>query len=146
MLCNLADQLEIKQKLSTVDNFVAVLAKILTGSTHDDILSRATILIADVASFDPVNKVKFAQHGCLPRLLNILATTRVEDLLINTVNAVEVICGGNVDNQTFCAQNRIFISFIDLLGLNSGLVTDKFAPYHRPILKILDFKISSSRR
>lgn len=120
VLCNLADQYEIKEKLSQTSGLLEMLTKIVCLSPNEDIQSRVSILIADVASIDQRNKSTLASHGCLSRLLDLLNKSP-EDLLINTVNAIEVLCLDNVDNQTFCARNGAFESFMDLLQLNSGI-------------------------
>lgn len=120
VLCNLSDQPEIKEKLSEIKDLTGVFIKILSNSTNEDIQSRVSILIADISSIDDQNKTKFAQQGCIGKLLELL-DRNVEDLLVNTVNAIEIVCLDNVDNQNFCANNGVFLSFIDLLDLNSGL-------------------------
>ena len=130
VLCNLADQIEIKEKLSSTDGLIAVLTRILTASGNEDIQSRVSILIADVASIESDNKSKFAQQGCLARLIDLLRQSATEDLLINTVNALEIVCLGNVDNQNFCANNGVFLCFMDLLNLNSGSRTIIWLFFH----------------
>lgn len=119
VLCNLADQTEVKERLSSTDGLFGVLSKILSLSPNEDIQSRVSILIGDVASVVSDNQSALAKHGCLSKLLELL-THNVEDLLINTVNAIEIMCLNNAENQNFCADNAVFLSFMDILRLNSG--------------------------
>lgn len=119
VLCNLADQYEIKEKLNQTRGLLEILTKIICLSSNEDIQSRVSILIADVASIDHRNNSILATHGCLIRLLKLLKKSS-EDLLINTINAIEVLCLDNVENQNFCANNGIFLSFMELLKLDSG--------------------------
>lgn len=119
VLCNLADQREVKQKLSDTNGFLEMLTKIICLSPNEDIQSRVSILIADVASIHHRNKSILAAHGCLSRLLELL-NKNSEDLLINSVNAIEILCINEEANQNFCANNGVFQSFMDLLQLDSG--------------------------
>lgn len=126
VLCNLSDQFEIKQRLGEIKDLITILLKILDHSLNDDLDSRVAILIADVASVDDSYKVMFAQNGCLDKLLRLL-DSEFEDLLVNAVNAIEIMCKNNLDNQNYCTDNGIFENFIGILDLNSDLLKSSVA-------------------
>lgn len=119
VLCNLSDQFEIKQSLSQINDLSSVLIKLLEYSNSEDMQSRVAILLADVATVDEKNKMSFVEQGCLNKLLTLLGS-EVEDLLINTVNAIEILCKDNVKYQNHCCEHGVIEGFINLLELNSG--------------------------
>jgi hypothetical protein len=120
VLCNLSDQMEIKQRLSGIKDLLDCLIKVINHTSNVEIQSGIAILLADISSIDEENKERLANLGCLDRLLQLLLNSDVEDLLVNTVNAIEILCLNNVKNQNYCCENGIFLRFIDLLELNSG--------------------------
>lgn len=119
VLCNLSDQIEIKQRVGEIKDLTAILIKILEQSSNDDLHSRVAILIADVVSVDENYKIQFAQQGCLDKLIGLL-DSEYEDLLVNAVNAIEIMCKDNEEIQNFCAEKGIFESFLTIIDLNSG--------------------------
>jgi hypothetical protein len=121
VLCNLSDEGEVKACLGAIPDLVAVLLKILDLSVIDDVQSRVAILIGDVSSANDQMKVQLAKQNCLIKLLNMLSSD-VEDLLINAINSIEIMCRGNADNQTFCVEHNVLACFISLLSLNSDFL------------------------
>jgi hypothetical protein len=120
VLCNLSDNAEIKLCLSQITDLHNILIKILDLTQNEDIQSRTSILIGDVTSIDENMKVLFSQQNNLLKLLNLLGSDN-EDLLVNTVNTIEIMCKNNRDNQNFCCENNVFESFKNLIYLNSGI-------------------------
>ena len=45
-----------------------------------------------------------ASQGAIPPLVELLES-ELEDVLVNTVNAIRVLCEGNPENQTEVARN-----------------------------------------
>ena len=121
VLCNLSDQYDIKVCLNKIADLTTVLIKILKLTTNEDVQSRVAILIGDVSSADENVKVLFAKQDCLFNLLNLL-NSDFEDLLVNAINTIEIMCRNNVDNQNFCSEHNAFECFISLLNLNSGSI------------------------
>ena len=119
VLCNLSDQLEIKQTLSRTKDMADILINILALSGNEDMESRVAILIGDIASVDEGNKILLAEKGCLPKLIKLLENDS-EDVLVNAVNALEIMTKNNIKNQNFCCQNGVLNSLVALLTLNSG--------------------------
>lgn len=120
VICNLSDQLAVKQKLNEIKDLGSILIKILELSTNEDLHSRSAILIADVVSVDENNKTSFAQQGCLDRLMMLL-DGQYEDLLVNAINALEILCNNNQHNQEYCVEKGIFQKFLSILEVNSGI-------------------------
>ena len=123
VLCNLSDETEIKQRLCGIKDLSTILIKIMETSPNEDIQSRVAILLGDMASLDESTKVSFAEKNCLDKLMHLLDSD-LEDLLVNSVNAIEIICKNNAKNQSYCCENGIFEKFIMLMQLNSGGQTD----------------------
>lgn len=118
-LCNLCDQYEIKKSLSEIKDLSDTLMKILRYSQNEDMESRVAILISDIVSADENYKVLFEERGCLDFLMKLLDRD-TEDLLVNTVNALEIMCKNNIKNQDYCCEKGVLASLINLLYLNSG--------------------------
>ena len=125
VLCNLSDQREIKFSLSQVKDLSDFLLKILEFSMNKDMQSRCSVLVADVVSIDEKIKILMAEKGCLDTLMKLLDSD-TEDLLVNAVNAIEILCRNNVKNQNYCCEKNVLESFIVLLELNSGEKYSKF--------------------
>ena len=119
VLCNLSEETEIKQRLCNIKDLSTILIKILELSPSEDIQSRVAILLGDMASLDENTKVSFAEKNCLEKLMHLLESD-LEDLLVNSVNAIEIICKNNSKNQSYCCDHGIFEKFILLMQLNSG--------------------------
>jgi hypothetical protein len=121
VLCNLSDQYDIKRCLSAIGDLTTVLLKIMELASNDDVQSRVAILVGDVCSTDDTMKVQLAKQNCLMKLLHLL-NSDYEDLLVNAINSIEIMCRNNVDNQLFCVEHNIFECFISLLKLNSDFL------------------------
>lgn len=119
VICNLSDHDEVKQVLGNITDLSSVLMTLLEHCSNKDIISRVAILIADVGIGNDANKSLFADGGCLAKLIGLL-NSDVEDLLVNCVNAIEIMCINNQSNQNFCCNNGIIETFISLLNLSSG--------------------------
>ncbi len=119
VLCNVSNRAEVKQFLSQVKDLGDIFIKILEHSKNEDMESRVAILIGDVTSFDAANKDVLGDKGCLDYLIALLENDS-EDVLVNTVNAIEIMCTDNVTNQDYCCQHGILTYLMELLTLNSG--------------------------
>ena len=91
----------------------------LIYSENEDMQSRVCILLSDVASAEEKFRAIFVEQGCLDKLLSLLDSD-AEDLLVNAVNSIEILCKNNIKNQNYCCENGILESFTALLELNSG--------------------------
>jgi hypothetical protein len=119
VLCNISDSNRIKERLSTIKDVSIILYRLL-NSKMVDIKSRAAILIADIGCISTENCDLFADVGCLEALIKLLESD-CEDLLVNSINCIDVLCQNNQKNQQTCASIGVFLYFVDLLNLNSGI-------------------------
>ena len=119
VLCNISERTEIKQCLNQLKDVCDILIKILMHTNNEDMKSRVAILIADIASYEVANKDVLADNGCLTKLIDLLESES-EDVLVNAVNALEILCKDNVKNQDHCCKHGVLENLVDLLALNSG--------------------------
>ncbi len=119
VLCNISFKIEVKQFLNQIKDLADVLIMILEYSKNEDMESRAAILIGDLTSFDIAFKDVLSDKGCLDFLIGLLQNDS-EDVLVNAVNAIEIMCKDNVRNQNYCCEHGIFGYLLELLTLNSG--------------------------
>jgi hypothetical protein len=120
VLCNVSDNDQTRERLSTIKDIGNILNKLL-NSKMVDIQSRASILIADICSTNSENRDIFAQVGCLEALIGLL-DNEAEDLLVNSINAIDILCQNNLKNQTTCVNANVFLFLVDLLNLSSGIL------------------------
>lgn len=120
VLCNLCEQFEIKKCLSEIKELADILMKIIRYSQNEDMESRVTILISDIVIAEEYLKIAFEERGCLNYLMKLLER-ETEDLLVNTVNALEIMCKNNLKNQDYCCEKGVLASLINLLYFNSGI-------------------------
>jgi hypothetical protein len=111
--------LEVKKKLCEIKDLPAILIKILQYSSNEDILSRVSILLGDIFSVEDSLKPALDEEQCLSELISLLGSD-LEDLLVNSVNAIEIICRKNYKTQRFCCRKGIYEIFMNLLNYNSG--------------------------
>jgi ankyrin repeat protein len=119
VLCNISDNPLVRECLSKVSDITTILTKLIEPSSIDDVQSRAAILISDVASVKQEIRDSFAEKGCIEKLAKLLESD-IEDVLVNTINAIEAICRDNEKNQNRFAEINILVCLVDLLTLNSG--------------------------
>ena len=119
VLCNLCEQNEVKKCLSEIKDLGDFVMKILRFAQNEDVESRIAILITDIVSADEAFKKQFEERGCLDLLMKLLDRD-TEDLLVNVVNALEILCKNNLKNQDYCCDKGILASLINLLYFNSG--------------------------
>ena len=76
-------------------------------SPLDDIQSRAAIVLSDLACVDD-NQGALAQQGAVVAIVNLL-DSEVEDVLVNAVNAVRVMCAGQPPNSCLTTGDHSII-------------------------------------
>ena len=119
VLCNISDEKLIRECLSKIPDITTILSKFIEPQWNNDIQSRTAILISDVSSVSVDIRTLFTEKGCIEKLSKLLESD-TEDLLVNTINAIESLCQNNEQNKIMFAQMNILVTLSDLLVLNSG--------------------------
>ncbi|BFY97941.1 hypothetical protein BsWGS_00981 [Bradybaena similaris] len=114
ILCNMTEQPSVRRIL-TKTGVIPVLIKLL-GSTPD-IQSRVAIILADIAQIDD-NQSKITECNGIPPLVELLHV-ELEDILINVVNAIRVLCLDHVVNQRAVAECGGLDPLVELLSVAS---------------------------
>jgi hypothetical protein len=119
VLCNISDKYFIRENLSKISDIATILSKLIEPIWNGDIQSRATILITDISAVSSTIKTSFEEKGCCEKLARLLQSD-AEDLLVNTINAIESLSQNNETNKNKFAQMNILITLSELLVLQSG--------------------------
>ncbi|XP_060113038.1 ankyrin and armadillo repeat-containing protein [Heteronotia binoei] len=91
---------------------VAVLIKLL-ASDEPELLSRCAVILYDLAQLDN-NQMVIAELDGIPALVNLLRLD-IEDLLVNVINCIRVLCMHNKENQLRvreCRGIRLLVQFL----------------------------------
>ncbi|XP_007425384.1 ankyrin and armadillo repeat-containing protein [Python bivittatus] len=75
---------------------ISVLIKLL-ATDEPELLSRCVVVLYDIAQLDN-NQVIIAELGAFPALINLLQY-HLQDLLVNVINCIRMLCMNNKDNQ-----------------------------------------------
>ena len=119
VMCNISQHNPVRFAL-TQANAGPILIELLSPSNEivefDEIHSRAAIVLSDLAC---VGENQETLAGAIPPLVNLL-TSSVEDVLINTVNALRILCLNNKVNQVTVAENGAITHLVEFLSIDSG--------------------------
>ncbi|XP_056008070.1 ankyrin and armadillo repeat-containing protein-like isoform X2 [Ostrea edulis] len=115
VVVNISEHQEIRKAL-TKAKAAPILIQLL-NSPDDNIQSRVAIILSDIASIQG-NQSLIADEGGIPPLINLM-DSELEEVLINTVNAVRVLCAGNPLNQDAVAENGGITFLREFLTLDS---------------------------
>mgnify|MGYP003688301953 CR=1 FL=1 len=113
---NISEHASVRQAL-TKAKAAPILIQLL-NSPDDNIQSRVAIILSDIASVEG-NQSLIAEEGGIPPLINLM-DSELEEVLINTVNAVRVLCAGNPANQDAVAEHGGIAFLREFLTLDSG--------------------------
>lgn len=116
VLCNISNN-ELVKKILTEINAQQILIQLLQSSI-DDIQSRVAIVLADLAVYGP-NQSGIAQQDGILSLIRLLDSD-VEDVLVNVVNAIRVLCLKNPTNQTIVGREGGIRPLVEFLSIQSG--------------------------
>uniref|UniRef100_A0A8D0KME5 Ankyrin and armadillo repeat containing n=1 Tax=Salvator merianae TaxID=96440 RepID=A0A8D0KME5_SALMN len=75
---------------------ISVLIKLL-ATDEPELLSRCAVILYDIAQLDN-NQVSIAELGGIPALVKLLEYD-IQDLLVNVINCIRVLCTHNAENQ-----------------------------------------------
>ncbi len=118
VLCNISENEAVREAL-TQAKAGPILIELLK-SPVDEIQSRASIILADLACVGD-NQTALAEEGVITALIHLL-DSELEDVLVNAVNAIRVLCTDNPANQTAVAEHGGIDPLVEFLGdtVNSG--------------------------
>ncbi|XP_033006819.1 ankyrin and armadillo repeat-containing protein [Lacerta agilis] len=98
---------------------ITVLIKLL-ASHEPELLSRCAVLLYDIAQLDN-NQVIIAEQGGIPALVNLLQYN-IEDLLVNVINCIRVLCVNNQENQLKVKDARGIEPLVNFLQSDSDVL------------------------
>ncbi|XP_038077595.1 ankyrin and armadillo repeat-containing protein-like isoform X2 [Patiria miniata] len=122
VLCNLSQQPEIRDATAAAPGAIPTVVKLLS-SPEPDIQARAAILLADLGSDrnDGTNRSTISSEGGIPPLIALLES-QLEDVLVEAVNAVRVLCLGHQENQTLLAKHGGVEPLVEFLQVKSDVL------------------------
>ena len=115
VLCNISEQTEVRLAL-TKCNAGPILIRLLM-SPVDDIQSRSAIILSDLACVEG-NQESIAEENGIAPLVNLL-DSELEDVLVNAVNAIRVLCDNNYRNKTSVAECHGLEALVEFLTVDS---------------------------
>ena len=116
VICNLSQSPEIRDAVAK-SGAIPTVIKLLSSKEHD-IQSRAAIILADLGTVDE-NRSMISDEGGIPPLIQLMES-QLEDVLVEVVNAVRVLCLGHHVNQTLVAQHGGVEPLVEFLQVKSG--------------------------
>ncbi|XP_078260750.1 ankyrin and armadillo repeat-containing protein [Rhinoraja longicauda] len=119
VLCNLSIHLPACE---TVIDFgiIPVLIPLL-HSQKPELQSRCSVILFDIAHVKN-NANRIASLGAIPPLVKIL-NSEVEDVLVNAIKFIQVLCSNNPINQTLVAKEGAIPLLVELLSVPSEVLT-----------------------
>ena len=115
VLCNISEQTEVRQALTRCSSG-PILIKLLS-SPVDDIQSRAAIILSDLACVEGNQELIASENGIEP-LVNLM-DSELEDVLVNAVNAIRVLCENNFTNKTAVSDANGLEPLVEFLTVDS---------------------------
>jgi len=115
VLCNISEQMEVRQALTKCHSGPILIR--LLQSPVDDIQSRAAIILSDLACVEGNQDAIASENGIIP-LVNLM-DSELEDVLVNAVNAVRVLCENNSANKTAVAEAHGLEPLVEFLTVDS---------------------------
>ncbi|XP_015264330.1 PREDICTED: ankyrin and armadillo repeat-containing protein, partial [Gekko japonicus] len=98
---------------------VTVLIKLL-ASDEPELLSRCAVVLHDIAQLDDY-QAAIAELGAIPALVNRLHY-EIEDLLVNVINCIRVLCINNKANQLKVKECRGIKPLVQFLSSDSDVL------------------------
>lgn len=125
VLCNVSQHHLIRQSLAAAAAST-VLVQLLSAddvacADDVDVASRAAVIIADVADAGDEERRAIAHNGGVEALVHLLESN-LEDILANAINALRVLCSGDVpDIRTVVGQaSSAIAALVEFLSVPSG--------------------------
>jgi len=127
VLCNVSQHDLIRQALgaaAAADVLVRLLtAKDASYADDVDVASRAAVVIADVADAGDDQRRAVARSGGVDALVQLL-DSNLEDVLANTINALRVLCSGDVPDirTAIGVATGAIPALVEFLSVPSGTI------------------------
>uniref|UniRef100_A0A8C0IPX1 Ankyrin and armadillo repeat containing n=1 Tax=Chelonoidis abingdonii TaxID=106734 RepID=A0A8C0IPX1_CHEAB len=110
VLSNISPHITISKALVEAGG-ISVLIELL-GSGEPELQSRCAVILYDIAQFDN------NQNGGIPPLINLLKI-RLQDLLVNVINCIRVLCIQNKQNQITVKEHQGIPALVEFLTSQS---------------------------
>jgi len=130
VLCNVSQHDLIRQALAAAAA-AEVLVRLLSAddaacADDVDVASRAAVVIADVADAGDDQRRAIARSGGVEALAHLL-DSNLEDILANTINALRVLCSGDVPDirTATAAATGAIPALVEFLTVPSGTIQCK---------------------
>uniref|UniRef100_A0A8C3I6V2 Ankyrin and armadillo repeat containing n=1 Tax=Chrysemys picta bellii TaxID=8478 RepID=A0A8C3I6V2_CHRPI len=116
VLSNISPHITISKALVEAGG-ISVLIELL-GSGEPELQSRCAVILYDIAQFDN-NQNIITELGGIPPLINLLKI-KLQDLLVNVINCIRVLCIQNKQNQSTVKEHQGIPALVQFLTSQSG--------------------------
>ncbi|XP_051885955.1 ankyrin and armadillo repeat-containing protein [Pristis pectinata] len=118
VLCNLSIYLPACE--SVINSGIIPVLISLLHSQQPELQSRCSVILCDIAQVED-NASLIASLGAIPPLVKIL-NSEVEDVLINAIKVIQILCTNNPINQTLVAKEGAIPLLVELLSVPSEVL------------------------
>ncbi|XP_050772345.1 ankyrin and armadillo repeat-containing protein [Gopherus flavomarginatus] len=118
VLSNISPHITISKALIEAGG-ISVLIELL-GSGEPELQSRCAVILYDIAQFDN-NQNVITELGGIPPLINLLKI-RLQDLLVNVINCIRVLCIQNKQNQITVKEHQGIPALVEFLTSQSDVL------------------------
>uniref|UniRef100_A0A8C3T4I8 Ankyrin and armadillo repeat containing n=1 Tax=Chelydra serpentina TaxID=8475 RepID=A0A8C3T4I8_CHESE len=118
VLSNISPHITISQALVEAGG-ISVLIELL-GSGEPELQSRCAVILYDIAQFDN-NQNVITELGGIPPLVNLLKI-KLQDLLVNVINCIRVLCIQNKLNQSTVKEHQGIPALVEFLTSQSDVL------------------------
>ncbi|XP_062908659.1 ankyrin and armadillo repeat-containing protein [Mobula hypostoma] len=115
VLCNLSIYLPACE--SVINSGIIPVLISLLYSQQPELQSRCSVILCDIAQIDN-NASLIASLGAISPLVKIL-NSEIEDVLINVIKFIQILCTNNPNNQTLVAKEGAIPLLVELLNVPS---------------------------
>ncbi|EMP26250.1 Ankyrin and armadillo repeat-containing protein [Chelonia mydas] len=118
VLSNISPNFTISKALVEAGG-ISVLIELL-GSGEPELQSRCAVILYDIAQFDN-NQNVITELGGIPPLVNLLKI-KIQDLLVNVINCIRVLCIQNKLNQSTVEEHQGIPALVEFLTSQSDVL------------------------
>ncbi|CAM5147572.1 unnamed protein product [Eretmochelys imbricata] len=118
VLSNISPHFTISKALVEAGG-ISVLIELL-GSGEPELQSRCAVILYDIAQFDS-NQNVITELGGIPPLVNLLKI-KLQDLLVNVINCIRVLCIQNKLNQSTVEEHQGIPALVEFLTSQSDVL------------------------